>query len=117
LLREAITARFGADWPISTHEAGLHLAMHLPDGADDLGIAIAARTLDLHARPLSRYYANERDARPGALLGYACVPEAEIRPSFDRLVPVSAPALAHGERSPRGPRYSAKRVAEAWSGA
>src|SRR3546814_20428799 len=93
LLREAITARFGADWPISTHEAGLHLVMHLPAGTDDLGISIAARTLDLHARPLSRSYANEHPVQPGLLLGYACVPEAELGPPFDRLVPVTPPDL------------------------
>src|SRR3546814_9053694 len=63
LLRDAITARFGTDWPISTHEAGLHLVMHLPVGTDDLGISIAARTLDLQARPLSRYYANEHQVQ------------------------------------------------------
>ncbi|AOB29293.1 DNA-binding protein [Bordetella bronchiseptica] len=117
LLREAITRAFGADWPISTHEAGLHLVMHLPDGTDDLGISIAARTLGLHARPLSRYYASEQEARPGLLLGYACVPEEEIEPAFERLVQVITPALEHVERQQRRPVYSDKLNAEAWSGA
>ncbi|MFJ0613810.1 PLP-dependent aminotransferase family protein [Bordetella bronchiseptica] len=117
LLREAVTRAFGADWPISTHEAGLHLVMHLPDGTDDLGISIAARTLGLHARPLSRYYASEQDARPGLLLGYACVPEEEIEPAFERLVQVITPALEHVERQQRRPVYSDKLNAEAWSGA
>ncbi|AOB41440.1 DNA-binding protein [Bordetella parapertussis] len=117
LLREAVTRAFGADWPISTHEAGLHLVMHLPDGTDDLGISIAARTLGLHARPLSRYYASEQDARPGLLLGYACVPEKEIEPAFERLVQVITPALEHVERQQRRPVYSDKLNAEAWSGA
>lgn len=117
LLREAITRAFGADWPISTHEAGLHLVMHLPDGTDDLGISIAARTLGLHARPLSRYYASEQEARPGLLLGYACVPEEEIAAAFERLVQVITPALEHVERQQRRPVYSDKLNAEAWSGA
>ncbi|WP_050859213.1 MocR-like pyridoxine biosynthesis transcription factor PdxR, partial [Bordetella pertussis] len=117
LLREAVTRAFGADWPISTHEAGLHLVMRLPDGTDDLGISIAARTLGLHARPLSRYYASEQDARPGLLLGYACVPEEEIEPAFERLVQVITPALEHVERQQRRPVYSDKLNAEAWSGA
>ncbi|KDD15079.1 PLP-dependent aminotransferase family protein [Bordetella bronchiseptica] len=117
LLREAVTRAFGADWPISTHEAGLHLVMHLPDGTDDLGISIAARTLGLHARPLSRYYASEQDARPGLLLGYACVPEEEIEPAFERLVQVITPALEHVERQQRRPVYSDRLNAEAWSGA
>ena len=117
LLREAITRHFGADWPISTQEAGLHLVMHLPDGTDDLGISIAARTLGLYARPLSRYYATEREARPGLLLGYACVPDDEIQPAFERLVQVITPALEHRERSQRRPTYSDRLNAEAWSGA
>ena len=91
--------------------------MHLPDGTDDLGISIAARTLGLHARPLSRYYASEQDARPGLLLGYACVPEEEIEPAFERLVQVITPALEHVERQQRRPVYSDKLNAEAWSGA
>ncbi|MFC4276971.1 MocR-like pyridoxine biosynthesis transcription factor PdxR [Achromobacter aloeverae] len=99
LLRDAITAQFGADWPISTHEAGLHLVMHLPAGTDDLGIAIAARTLGLTVRPLSRYYEGSAGA-PGLLLGYACVPDNLIGPSFQRLVQVITPALEHSRRAP-----------------
>src|SRR3546814_5122263 len=37
LLRDAIQSRFGPDWVMSTHEAGLHLVMRLPPGADDVG--------------------------------------------------------------------------------
>ncbi len=117
LLREAVARHFGADWPISTNEAGLHLVMHLPEGADDLGICIAARTLGLYVRPLSRYYAGERSARPGLLLGYACVPDAEIGPAFERLVQVITPALEHVERTQRRPVYTERLNAEAWSGA
>src|SRR3546814_20726038 len=113
----ASPARFVPAWPMSTHEAALYLVMQLPDVTDDLCISIAARTLDLHARPLSRYYASERDARPGLLLGYACVPEAEIRPAFDRLVQVITPALEHMQRSQRQAVYRDKLNAEAWSGA
>ncbi|OZI33913.1 DNA-binding protein [Bordetella genomosp. 10] len=99
LLRDAITAQFGPGWPISTHEAGLHLVMHLPAGTDDLGIAIAARTLGLAVRPLSRYYEGTAGA-PGLLLGYACVPDNLIGPSFQRLVQVITPALEHRRRAP-----------------
>src|SRR3546814_5830 len=38
LLRDAIQSRFGPDWVMSTHEAGLHLVMRLPPGADDVAI-------------------------------------------------------------------------------
>jgi len=93
LLHEAITARFGTDWPVSTHYCGLHLIMHLPKGVDDLAISVAARAQGLIARPLSRYYARTSDARPGLLLGYACVAETDIAPAFDRLAQLIAPAL------------------------
>lgn len=117
LLRAAITRHFGADWPISTHEAGLHLVMHLPNGTDDLGISIAARTLGLTARPLSRYYASEQHARPGLLLGYAGVPDEEIGPAFDRLMQVITPALEHVERSQALAVQTDKLNDQAWSGA
>ncbi|OWT67897.1 MULTISPECIES: PLP-dependent aminotransferase family protein [unclassified Achromobacter] len=98
LLRDAITAQMGAGWPISTHEAGLHLVMHLPAGTDDLGIAIAARTLGLAVRPLSRYYEGTAGAS-GLLLGYACLPDNLIGPSFQRLMQVITPALEHRRRA------------------
>ncbi|MFU1915386.1 PLP-dependent aminotransferase family protein [Bordetella avium] len=117
LLRAAIAKHLGADWPISTHEAGLHLVLHLPEGTDDLGISIAARTLGLTARPLSRYYADEQKARPGILLGYACVPEDEIDPAFDLLMQVITPALEHVRRTRETVVQSERLNEQAWSGA
>ncbi|WP_197498303.1 MocR-like pyridoxine biosynthesis transcription factor PdxR [Cupriavidus gilardii] len=118
LLREAIAERFGADWPTSTHEAGLHLVMHLPPGADDLGISMAARTQGLSARPLSRYYCDETQARQGLLMGYACVPEEEIGPAFRKLAEVIEPAMEHLARKQEPRRESTVKInREAWSGA
>jgi len=94
LLHAAITRHFGADWPVSTHTCGLHLVMHLPASVDDAAISTTARAQGLTARPLSRYYARTRDARPGLLLGYACVTDADIAPAFDRLARLITPALA-----------------------
>lgn len=37
VLRGAITRHFGADWPVSTHEAGLHLVLHLPEAPTTWG--------------------------------------------------------------------------------
>jgi GntR family transcriptional regulator/MocR family aminotransferase len=93
LLRDAIAGRFGADWPTSTQEAGLHLVMHLPPEADDVAIGIAAREQGLSAPPLSRYYSDATRAGKGLLLGYACVPEAGIGPAFDQLARIIEPAL------------------------
>lgn len=92
LLRDAIIEMFGADWPISTQETGLHLVMHLPDGVDDVGIMNAARSINIYVRALSRYYLGN-SARPGLLLGYAGVPDDQIRPLFHALTQVILPAL------------------------
>ncbi|AOZ03849.1 DNA-binding protein [Cupriavidus sp. USMAHM13] len=119
LLREAIATRFGADWPTSTHEAGLHMVMHLPAGTDDLGISMAARTQGLSARPLSRYYSDTSTPQQGLLLGYACVPEETIGPAFHKLAEVIEPALEHLARTqrPRPVLGAATINREAWSGA
>src|SRR5690606_22309344 len=92
-LRRAIYAAFGADWPISTHDAGLHLVMHLPDHTDDVGIVRAARARGLIVRPLSAYYA-QPTVRRGLLFGYASVPEARIASAFAELAPLIREALA-----------------------
>jgi len=117
LLREAIVEHFGKDWPISTHEAGLHLVMHLPEGADDVGIVLAARSLGISIRPLSRYYAGGA-GKPGLLFGYACVPDDAIKPAFQTLVAAITPTLEHVRRSrQRAPRPSNLINEGAWSGA
>lgn len=118
LLRESIARHFGSDWPTSTQEAGLHLVMHLPPESDDLGISMAARTQGLIARPLSRYYASETPEGRGLLLGYACVPEETIEPSFLKLAEVIEPALEHMARIHAAPRQGTNWInREAWSGA
>ncbi len=92
LLRAAIVERFGAAWPISTHEAGLHLTLHLPpqDGRsyDDVAICSEAGAQGVVARPLSRHYLDARHATQGLLLGYAGVQPEEIRPAFDKLAAI-----------------------------
>jgi len=117
LLRDSIIKHFGADWPISTHEAGQHLVMHLPEGTDDVGIVLVARSLGITVRPLSRYYAGGT-ARSGLLFGYACVQDAAIEPAFQKLVPAIMPALDHVRRSRQQPGKSSNMINEgAWSGA
>ncbi|MDB6000557.1 MAG: hypothetical protein JWP52_2256, partial [Rhizobacter sp.] len=75
----------GADW---VHEfdtnAGLHVVLALPDGVDDVAIAQAAQERGVLTRALSRYYAGF--ARRGLLLGFACVPEADMLEPFKVLV-------------------------------
>ncbi|GAB3629690.1 DNA-binding protein [Pandoraea terrae] len=94
LLREAIAREFGPDWPTSTHEAGLHLVLHLPPDCDDQAISEAALREGLVARALSRYYHSPERASRGLLLGYACVPDDAIAPAFAHLAAVIRPAIA-----------------------
>src|SRR5699024_10694606 len=119
ILRSAIHDVFGEDWPISTHEAGLHLVMHLPPGTDDVGIVLAAKSMDISLRPLSRYYA-DGNGPPGLLFGYASVPDTQIRPLFLQLVQVITPALEQApcNRTQQEPDGSAGKLnTPAWSGA
>ncbi|AEI79911.1 4-aminobutyrate aminotransferase PuuE [Cupriavidus necator N-1] len=75
--------------PGALHEhgsnAGLHLVLRLPDDADDVAITAAARERGIVVRPLSRYFIGDA-VQQGLLLGYACVPEEDIAPAFDRLL-------------------------------
>ena len=88
LLHTAITLHFGDKVVISGGDAGLHLALGLPDGCDDLGICHAAGKEGIIVRPLSRYYMNPLTGRRGLMLGYASVPSEQIGPTFDRLAKI-----------------------------
>ncbi len=85
ILREAIVKRFGDALPISTHEAGLHLVLHLPEGCDDVLLCEQAGAEGVVVRPLSRHYLQRQGARKGLLLGYAGAGDRQIRPAFDKL--------------------------------
>jgi GntR family transcriptional regulator/MocR family aminotransferase len=88
LLQAAIDRHFGDGVTLTGGEAGLHLALGLPAQCDDLAISRAARIAGIVARPLSRYYMNSETARNGLLLGYACVPNEQIAPAFDKLAAI-----------------------------
>ena len=98
LLRECIVRRFGADWPISTHEAGLHLVLHLPPQCDDVRIGAQAQAQGLVTRPLSRHYIDGGIARQGLLLGYADVRDSQVRPAFERLARIVEADIGGGGR-------------------
>ena len=65
--------------------AGLHVVLQLPEGLSDVRIAQAAAAQGVHVRALSRYYA-DKNAAQGLLLGFACVPEADMQAPFRILV-------------------------------
>ncbi|MNT17514.1 HTH-type transcriptional regulatory protein GabR [compost metagenome] len=83
----ALIERFLGPGALHEHgsNAGLHLVLRLPDDADDVAITAAARARGIVVRPLSRYFIGNA-VQQGLLLGYACVPEEDIAPAFDRLL-------------------------------
>lgn len=88
LLRAAITRHFDERIILTSGEAGLHLALALPDHVDDNEISRQAGLTGIVVRPLSLYYQNRDAARRGLMLGYASVPDDQIQPAFDLLASV-----------------------------
>lgn len=86
LLCQLITAAFG---PQALNEfndnAGLHLILHLPAGADDVAIANHANNQGILVRALSRYYVGNNPRR-GLLMGFASISEDDMPDAFARLV-------------------------------
>ena len=85
LLQQAVEHHFGDAIDFSDGDAGLHLALHLPRACDDVAISNEARAAGIITRPLSGYYMQPASARRGLMLGYACVPNEQIAPAFDKL--------------------------------
>ncbi|QCP54017.1 PLP-dependent aminotransferase family protein [Trinickia violacea] len=84
-LLDAVARRYGDALPTVGGDAGLHLVLQLPEGADDRHVAAAALERNIVVRPLSGYYAEPARSASGLLIGYACVPDEEIVPSFELL--------------------------------
>ena len=88
MLVNLIERRLGPGWlhPDSS-DAGLHLVLDLPEDLSDEAVVRAAHARGVLTRPLSRYYdsAGGEAPRQGLLLGYACVPEADIARKFEVL--------------------------------
>jgi GntR family transcriptional regulator/MocR family aminotransferase len=87
-LREAINRNFGDTLVISGDEAGLHLALLLPEHCDDAALCREAQEQGIIVRPLSRYYMKPTRAKRGLILGYGCVPSEQVGPAFDRLADI-----------------------------
>lgn len=84
----AVAHEFGDRLEVVGDDAGLHLVLRLPADIDDVAVARAALAAGIVVRPLSRYYSHDADPQRGLLLGYGCVKEAAIAPSFARLARV-----------------------------
>jgi GntR family transcriptional regulator/MocR family aminotransferase len=90
LLQQAIDGSFQGKLATTGGDAGLHLTLMLPDGCDDQAISREAALEGVIARPLSGYYNDPQQAARGLLLGYACVPDELIEPTFAKLAAVIA---------------------------
>lgn len=91
MLVNLIERRLGVDWlHRDSSDAGLHLVLDLPDEIPDEAVVQAAHARGVLTRPLSRYYdaapQGGEPPRQGLLLGYACVPEADIARKFEVLL-------------------------------
>ena len=65
-------------------DAGMQLATYLPHSMDDRDIARRAEEAGINVAALSTFYLRECP-QPGLLLGYAAVPEAEMRAAVESL--------------------------------
>jgi GntR family transcriptional regulator/MocR family aminotransferase len=88
--RDALTAtlrdELGQLTAIGPAEAGIHLQLLLPIGADDTALAARAQTEGLAVTPLSPHY--QRQARSGLLLGFGAMDEARLCEGVHRLAPL-----------------------------
>ena len=78
MLIDILNARVGGRLSIAPQESGMHLVGYLDDGADDVALSRAALDLGIQAPALSHFYVEEKP-RKGLLLGYAGVPEPEMK--------------------------------------
>jgi len=98
LLRAAIARELGPEWPVASHDAGLHLVLGLPDAVDDVVLSQSLHQQGIIVRPLSRYYDNPGTARKGLLMGYACADEHVIE---DGMKNIASAIRAHSKSQSR----------------
>ena len=84
---------------IEPSDAGMHLVGALPSHIDDIALSRLAACKDVVALPLSTFYFGPGAGRRGLLLGYAGVPEQEIRSGVQRLAQALDEHEAHSARS------------------
>lgn len=87
-LLKAVHRHYGSSLPVIGDKAGLHVVLGLPQAIDDVAVGEDAAAAGIMARPLSKYYFNPVNVQKGLVLGYACVSEAAIAPSFSTLARV-----------------------------
>jgi len=87
-LRERMESRLGDAVSVSGGHAGLQLLYRFNRPVDDALIAAESLAEGVVCRPLSMYYINQENSKPGLNLGFAAVPVKTIGPAVDILVRV-----------------------------
>ena len=66
-------------FPIGGVAAGLHLTLDLPEGTDETAVIVEASRRRIHVHGMRAYEARKGSGKPTLLIGYCCLPEAEIQ--------------------------------------
>jgi GntR family transcriptional regulator/MocR family aminotransferase len=88
-LVEAIRSEFGSRLEVTGGAAGMHLAVMLPDGLNDVEIAARAARQNLWLWPLSPAYLGD-NPRQGFILGFGSTTAAEMPRAVKRMRSVIA---------------------------
>jgi GntR family transcriptional regulator/MocR family aminotransferase len=80
---------------IGLAEAGIHLLLGLPAGANDVAVSAAAREQGIGVTPLSPHYFHQ--ARSGLLLGFGAMSEEQLARGIERLAPLIEREVARGQ--------------------
>ena len=100
----ALEAELGDILSIGPAEAGIHLLAGLPDGVDDVSLALGAQRMGIEFSPLSPHYYST-NPRPGMLLGFGALNEDQLATGVHRFAPlVRAAAKSRGVGAARAVR-------------
>src|ERR1700722_1675677 len=84
VLIQCLQQEFGENLEVHGAEAGMHLAVTLPDGLNDVEIVAKAAAEKLWLTPLSPSYFEE-NVRHGLILGFGSTPSDQIHSAVSRL--------------------------------
>ena len=98
ILLEELDRHLGNSVRVSGGHAGLQLLYWFNPPLDDAAMAADALAEGVVIRPLSLYYMNQRLSLPGMNLGFAGVPDEQIRPAAAKLAKVVEKHLKRGFR-------------------
>jgi GntR family transcriptional regulator/MocR family aminotransferase len=93
-LTSALREEMGDMITMGPAEAGIHLLAGLPNGVDDVALAMRAREEGLGIAPLSPHFQDRERSRPGLLLGFGAQDEERLRMGARALAPLVRDAVS-----------------------